>query len=130
MPPEPYSKLNTDGSAISNPRLAGAKGVLRNHSGEWISGFSLHLGLASNNMAELATIRQGLALAWDMGFKSIHLKLDSMTVLNWLIEKTANFPTNIMPLILDCRNLLDQDWEVHVQHIYCETNECADALAK
>ena len=25
---------------------------------------------------------------------------------------------------------MDQDWEVQVQHIYREANECADALAK
>ena len=81
-------------------------------------------------MAELVAVWQGLKLAWDMGFKFIHLELDSMTVLNWLIEKTANFPTNIMPLILDCRNLLDRDWEVRVLHVYRETNACADALAK
>ena len=57
MPPDPYIKLNTDGSAIGNPRLAGAGGILRNHSSEWISGFSLHLGLTSNNMAKLAVVR-------------------------------------------------------------------------
>ena len=57
MPPDPYIKLNTDGSAIGNPRLAGAGGILRNHSSEWISGFSLHLGLTSNNMAKLAAVK-------------------------------------------------------------------------
>ena len=56
MPPTPYIKLNIDGSAISNSGLAGAGGILQNHSGEWISGFSLHLRLASNNMAKLAAV--------------------------------------------------------------------------
>ena len=92
--------------------MAGAGGLLRDDSGTWISGFSLHLGLASNNMVELAAVRQGLKLAWDMGFKFIHIELDSMIVLTWLVEKTANFPTNMMPLICDCRNLLGRDWEV------------------
>ena len=71
MPLAPYIKLNTDGSAISNPGVVEAGGILCNHLGEWVSGFSLHLGLASNNMVELAAIWQGLALAWDMGFKFI-----------------------------------------------------------
>ena len=35
-----------------------------------------------------------------------------------------------MSLICDCRNLLDQEWEVHVQHVYREANGCADDLAK
>ena len=34
------------------------------------------------------------------------------------------------PLICDCRNLLDQEWEVHVQHVYSKANGCADELAK
>ena len=106
FPPDPFIKLNTDGSAIGNPGLAGAECLLRNSSGEWISGFSLHLGLTSNNMAELAVVRQDLILAWDMGFKFIHLELDSMTVFTWLNATTDSYPTNILPLISDCRNLL------------------------
>ena len=82
MPPAPYNKLNTDGSAIGNPALASAGGILRNHMGNWLAVFSLHLDIASNNMAELATVRQGLALAWDMGFKFIQLELDSITVVH------------------------------------------------
>ena len=56
MPLAPYIKLNTDCSAISNPGVVEAGGILCNHLGEWVSGFSLHLGLASNNMVELAAI--------------------------------------------------------------------------
>ena len=99
-------------------------------SGEWISGFSLCLGLTSNNMAELAAVRQGLILAWDMGFKFIHLELDSMTVFTWLNATSDSYPTNILPLISDCRNLLARAWEVHVLHVYREANACVDALAK
>ena len=86
--------------------MAGAGGLLRNNSGEWILGFSFHLGITSNNMAELAAVRQGLILAWDMGFKFIHLELDSMTVLTWLNSTLDSYPTNILPLISNCRNLL------------------------
>ena len=91
FPPDPFIKLNTDGSAIGNPRLAGVRGLLRNSSGEWISGFSLHLGITSNNMVELAVVRQGLILAWDMGFKFIHLELDSMTILTWLTATSDSY---------------------------------------
>ena len=130
FPSDPFIKLNTDGSAIRNPGLAGAGGLLRNSSGEWISGFSLHLGITSNNMAELAAVCQGLILAWDMGIKVIHLELDSMTIPTWLTATSDSYPTNVSPLISDCRNLLAWDWEVHVLHVYREANACADALAK
>ena len=81
-------------------------------------------------MAELAAVRQGLEIAWIMGFKFLHLELDSKVVLSWLTNNNVNYPTNMMSLICDCRNLLDQKWEVHVQHMYREANGCADELAK
>ena len=91
FPPDPFIKLNIDGSAIGNLGLVGAGGLLRNSSRGWISGFSLHLGITSNNMVELATIRQGLILAWDMGFKFIHLELNSMTILTWLTATSDSY---------------------------------------
>ena len=40
------------------------------------------MGITTNNMAELGAVRQGLMLAWELGFKFIHLDIDSMTVLS------------------------------------------------
>ena len=104
--------------------------MLRDHQGLWISGFSARVGLATNNMAELATVRQGLVMAWNANVKLLQLELDSRVVLTWLTNKNMNYPTNMLPLICDCRKLLDQEWEVHMQHVYCEANGCADDLAK
>ena len=33
-------------------------------------------------------------------------------------------------LILDCRGLLNRDWEAHVEHIWREANSSVDLLAK
>ena len=126
----PYFKLNIDGSALNNSSLARARGVLRNHQACWITRFSAWVGLATNNMAELAAVRQGLTIAWNIGVKFLQLELDSKVVLIWLTNKNMNYPTNMLPLICDCRNLLEQDWEVHMHHMYCEANGCVDALAK
>ena len=63
---------------------AGAGGVLRDHWDRWVSGFSLHIGLATNNLAELATVRRGLEMAWNKGIKHLQLELDSKVVLTWL----------------------------------------------
>ena len=112
------------------PGLVGAGRVLRDHQGQWISGFFAQVGLATNNMAELVAVRQGLAMAWNMGLKFLQLELDSKVVLTWLTNNNMNYPPNMMPLVCDCRNLLDRDWEVHVLHVYCEANASADALVK
>ena len=79
---EPFIKLNIDGNSLGNPGLAGAGELLCNSSGAWISGFSLHMGITSNNIAKLGAICKGLLLAWNLGFKFIHLEIDSMTVLS------------------------------------------------
>ena len=63
----PFITHNTDGSALGNLGIAGATGILRNQLGQWISAFSLHLGLVTNNIAELTAVREGLAMAWTMG---------------------------------------------------------------
>ena len=81
-------------------------------------------------MAELAAVRQGLEMAWNMGYKFLQLELDSKVVQSWLTNYNVNYPTNMLPLICDCRNLLHQEWEVHVHHVYREANGCADVLAK
>ena len=60
-------------------------------------------------MIELVAVQQGLALAWDMGFKFIQFELDSSVVLTWLIEHNATYPPNMLPLICDSKNLMDRD---------------------
>ena len=88
------------------------------------------MGLTTNNLAELAAVRQGLEMAWAKGTKHLQLELDSKVVLTWLTNPCVNYPTNMLPLICDCRNLLTLEWEVHVHHVYREVNGCANALAK
>lgn len=82
-----FIKLNTNGSSLGNPRLTGAGRLLRNSSSAWVSGFSLHMGFTSNNISILLSWEQFSRvsfrfLAWNLVFKFIHLKIDSMTVLS------------------------------------------------
>ena len=78
----------------------------------------------------MGAVRQGLLLAWELGFKFIQLEIDSVTVLSWLIDTNSNFTLDVFPLICDCRSLMEWAWEVQVRHIYCEANESVDALVK
>jgi len=55
--PKPLIKLNTDGSSSSNPSLVGAGRLLRNSLRDWISRFSLHMVITSNNIVELGVVR-------------------------------------------------------------------------
>ncbi|XP_065848508.1 uncharacterized protein [Euphorbia lathyris] len=57
-PIEGVVKLNTDGSCLSNGRIA-AGGVLRDAGGAWLAGFTHNLGLGSAFSAELWGILSG-----------------------------------------------------------------------
>ena len=107
-PLEPFIKLNIDGSSLGNPGLVGASRLLCNSLGDWISSFSLYMGITSNNIAELGAVCEGLLLAWNLGFKFIHLEIYSMIVLFWLINNN-DIPPIINPILCDCRNLMEHD---------------------
>ena len=88
------------------------------------------MGITTNNMAEVEVVRQGLMMAWDLGFKFIQLKLDSVIVLSWITATTKNFPPDVFPSICDCKSLIERAWVVQVRHVYREANKCTDALVK
>ena len=128
-PPEPFIKLNIDGSSLGNLGLAGASRLLCNSLGDWISSFSLYMGITSNNIAELGAVCEGLLLAWNLGFRFIHLEIDFMIVLSWLTNNN-DIPPVINPILCDCRNLMEHNWTIQVYRIFRETNGYRDALAR
>lgn len=52
-PTQGWLKLNTDGSSVGNPGLAGCRGAIRDDAGRWIIGFSRRIGMTSSFAAEL-----------------------------------------------------------------------------
>jgi hypothetical protein len=52
QPEEGWVVLNTDGASRRDV-AAGCGGLLRNSNGQWIGGFSRHLGMCSAYFAEL-----------------------------------------------------------------------------
>jgi len=60
-PPPELVKLNTDGSALGNPRRIGVGGILRDCNGNLIHDFASPLGFRTKNQAELEAACIGLA---------------------------------------------------------------------
>lgn len=75
-PPHGAVKLNTDGSSHGNPGMAGAGGLLRDHLGRFIAGFSANIGISTGVTAECRALELGLELAWNMGFRRILIEVD------------------------------------------------------
>ena len=105
-PPIGFFKLNIDGSTRSNPGMAGAGGLIRDHRGSWIGGFSRDIGFAHSLAAELWGLRDGLTLAKNLKIKKLHIELDAKVVTDFVTAQNtmANHPCNA--LISNCRLLI------------------------
>ena len=68
-------------------------------------------------------------LAWDRGHWWVLFQTDSLLAVKW-ISTEVDFLVEVTNLVLDCRWLFRREWEAHVEHVWRETNSCADVLAK
>lgn len=128
-PVDPFVSLNIDGSTLGNPGYAGGGGVIRDSQGRWIIGFPPHIGLTTNNIAELWAVRQRLYMVRDAGIIILNIKVDSTFSYKFLTSP-GDMALALAPLICDCRILLDRKWMVCLHHTYHEVNRVADRLAK
>ncbi|XP_054782099.1 uncharacterized protein LOC129289366 [Prosopis cineraria] len=126
--PSDPAKVNVDGAMSSTNNRASCGGVIRDHVGNWVAGFTHFLGSCSAYEAEAWAIWKGLQLAWDMGFKKVILESDAKAVIDDLKDISRNNKDSL--LILQIRSMLSFDWEVQVTHISRTQNCVADALAK
>ncbi|GLT67469.1 hypothetical protein SLA2020_397770 [Shorea laevis] len=128
-PPPGFIKLNTDGSALTNPGTAGARGVFRNESGNWLLGYYRNIGFTSSLSAELWALRDGLKLAVQRGFSNLLIETDSKVAKILLDSANSNFHS-LGVLIADCRAMMSQIPDLQLNHILREANAVADGLAK
>ena len=130
-PPFGFYKLNRNGSAKSNPSVAGAGGLIKDHKGNWI-GFSRNIGFTHSLIAKLWGLRDGLNLGKNLNIKKLHVELDAKVVTDIITtQNESSFSTHLCnPLIFDCRLLIQTFEEVLVCQTYSEGNHYADLLAK
>ena len=98
--------LNTNGCLKMENNQAGGGGLLRDHSGIWINGFSIHLGMCSIVKAELWALLYGLNLVWNRGVHLLEVEVDSFFVRWILIENVEN--SKHSNLIRECKQLLSR----------------------
>ncbi|CAN0854912.1 Putative ribonuclease H protein At1g65750 [Linum grandiflorum] len=90
--------------------------------------FSANFGSCSITRAEIRGAIHGLILAWDKGFRRVHLQLDSSCALAFLLGDPPDDAKH-RSCIREARQLLARDWKVITSHIYREGNSVADLLA-
>ena len=104
-PPPNWFKLNTDGSSLGNPSLAGGGGLIRNEKGDWVKGFARAIRTTTSVVAKLWALRDGIKLCIALKLQAVVIELDSKLVVD-LLKKELNNPNDIDVLVADCRNCL------------------------
>ena len=79
-------------------------------------------------VAELWALRNGLNLCISMFCPAVIVELDALLIVNML---SGDYSTarHLLPLVDDCRALLNRIPHHQVKHCYREANSMADALA-
>ncbi|KAK4723862.1 hypothetical protein R3W88_026641 [Solanum pinnatisectum] len=88
-PPNTY-KLNTDGSALTNPGRIGGGGIIRDDFGNLVYAFAVPLGTGTNSLAEIQAAIYGIQWGLQNGFNRLVLEVDSELVTRWI--NTTNKP--------------------------------------
>ncbi|KAL0001759.1 hypothetical protein SO802_015540 [Lithocarpus litseifolius] len=123
-----WFKVNSDGSSMGNPSLAGGGGLIRNQDGEWVKGYARSIGCATSVASELWALRDGIRLCISLKLPAVVFELDAKLVVD-LLKKDIENSNSIDVLVADCKEGLKEIPMVRIQHCYMEANKCADALA-
>lgn len=125
-----FVKVNCDGAVTLFGAVAAVGGVIRNHQGEMLLGFSSHLGACSITEAELWAIFMGCKLAGLNGFTRGVVESDSLVAVKLLRDGCSslhpffNLVKNIQDLLVAAG-----EWSVSA-HTLREGNQTADSFAK
>jgi ribonuclease HI len=124
-----WFKLNTDGSSLGNPGLAGGGGVIRNHVGDWVGGFSRAICVTTSVQAELRVLKDGLKLVIDLGILNFEIEMHSLVAVE-LVNSITSPNAFLSTIVTDCRSLMERFETCSLKHIFREANGCADLLAR
>ncbi|CAN1809534.1 Putative ribonuclease H protein At1g65750 [Linum perenne] len=111
--------INTDGSVLQPHSRAAAGDILRTFLGRPVSTFAANLGRCSIMRAELRAAEIGLKIAWDMGYKKVHLQLDSLAAVTAILgdQEEDSRHGRTLESIDELRN---RNWEITISHIFRE----------
>ncbi|GLJ53117.1 hypothetical protein SUGI_1131830 [Cryptomeria japonica] len=128
-PPPPGSKkMNFDGASKGNPGLFGYGAVVRDEKGRLVEAVCGQVGIATNNIAKITSLEEGLKWATSNGVMKVVIDGDSKVILSGIIKKGfTNWRLNAWIPRIYC--LLQNSTDYHLQHTFREGNQVADFLA-
>lgn len=124
----PAHQLFTDGGARGNPGPAGIGAVLLSPDGEVVDEISEGIGWATNNVAEYRGLIEGLKLARRHDVTKLHVKMDSLLVVEQMKGVYRVKHAGLKPLHAEAQNEVGAFDEVSFEAIPRSANSRADAL--
>lgn len=121
--------LNIDGASRGNPGPSAAGVLLRNPKGEIIEKSGVHLGEATNNVAEYSSLIIGLKLALKHDVKKILVRSDSELVVRQMTGEYKINSDTLRKLASEAASLVRQFESVKYESIPREKNAEADKIA-
>ena len=129
-PSEGTLKLNTDGSFLEDFGCLGVGGVVHNHNGDWIAGFSHYESRGDALLAELRAIQIGLGFCRKKGYVNIICESDCLEAIDLIIAGCDHTLHIYATNILHIRDALHRNGNTILAHVLWEQNMCADFMAK
>ena len=121
--------LMFDGGSRGNPGLCGCGyAILKDDVVVW-EGYKKVSDNNTNNFAEYMGIILGLELAVENNIQTLHIKGDSLLVINQLVGKWKVNSSNLKPLYIAAKALLEKINMVTLSHVKRDKNKIADKLA-
>ncbi|XVE83735.1 hypothetical protein DITRI_Ditri16bG0110200 [Diplodiscus trichospermus] len=125
-------KFNVDGASVGKPGPAGIGGILRDYLGNVRIKFSKSIRVAELNLAEIMAVKESfilfLAAPW-LHNNVLSFERDSKNVVSWVLDPNSA-PWRVMNIVLHIENLKTQVMNWKITHIFRESSQDADSLAK
>jgi len=126
---EPHYTLMFDGGSRGNPGVCGSGYVIYNNDTPVWQGCKKVSENNTNNYAEYMALILGLEIAVKNKIIHLHIKGDSLLVVNQLLGKWKVSSETIKPLYLKAKELISNIKVVTIRHVKRELNKVADKLA-
>ncbi len=123
--------LYCDGGSRGNPGPAAIGAVVFDATVEPpapLASVSEYIGITTNNVAEYKALIAGLEAVADLHARLIHVRADSLLVINQLRGRWKVKHANMLPLHAQARSLLAAYDVVDLEHVPRAENTEADAL--
>ena len=120
--------LYADGGSRGNPGPAASGAVLYDERGEVLEEIGTFLGVATNNVAELTALIEGLEAAIARGVDDLTVRMDSELVVKQLAGVYRVKHPGLIPLHARAKALLRKFAQVDVAHVRRKDNAAADAV--